>query len=95
MGVLVVIQGNILLLFLLLMALVVIVMWLAQPALEEIMLSARPVMALFMLWSMQMNVEEFVVQEITGNPMIIHVSPVWLPVSTVLEMERMIVPVAL
>jgi hypothetical protein len=47
-----------LMLSLLLMALVIIVILLAQPALEGLIVNARSVMAQLMLWLMEMSAEE-------------------------------------
>jgi hypothetical protein len=47
-----------------------------------------------MVWSMEMSVEEFVVQDSSGDHQIILVSPVCHLVLTVLELEQMTVTVA-
>jgi hypothetical protein len=70
-AVLLVLQGNTILLFLLLTAHVVIVILLAQPALEELILNARSVMAQLMLWLMEMSAEEYVVELLIGEHRII------------------------
>jgi hypothetical protein len=57
-AVLPVLQESILLLFLLLMAYVITVMQPAQPALEELILSAQSVTLLLLYWLMEMNAEE-------------------------------------
>jgi hypothetical protein len=68
---LVLLQGNTLLLFLLLMALVLTVILLAQSALEELILNARSVTLLFLLWLMEMSAEECAQQDSFGNHQII------------------------
>ena len=92
---LLVLEESILLLFLLLMALVLTVMWLAQPALEDFTFNVRSVTLLLMLWLMEMNAEECAQQEHIGEHWIILVSPVWLPVLIALGLELMTVTVAL
>jgi hypothetical protein len=73
-------EESMLILSLLLMALVIIVMWLAQPALEELILSARSVMVLFLLWIMEQNAEECVYLVSSGEHQTIAVRLVQLPV---------------
>jgi hypothetical protein len=63
-------------LFLLLMALALTVILLAQPALEDFILSARFATLLLMLWLMEMSAEEYVLELTTGGHQIILVSPV-------------------
>jgi hypothetical protein len=67
------------------MALVIIVMQLAQSAVEGLILSVQSVMALLMLWLMEMNAEEYAVQEHIGEHQIIHANPVLPPVLTALD----------
>jgi hypothetical protein len=93
--VLLVLQENILLLFLLLMAHVLTVMQLAQPALEGFILSARSVTLQLLLWLMEMNAEECAVELTIGEHQIILVSPVLLLVLTALGLELMIAIAAL
>jgi hypothetical protein len=84
-----------LMLFLLLMAHAIIVMQLAQPALEDFTLNVRSVMALLLLWLMEMSAEEYVVQEHIGEHQIIHANPVLVLVLTALGLELMTVTAAL
>jgi hypothetical protein len=84
-----------LMLFLLLMALVIIVMQPAQPALEEPMLNAQFVTLLLMLWLMEMSAEECALELTIGKHQIILVSPVMQVVQAALGLELMIVIVAL
>jgi hypothetical protein len=93
--VLLVLQESMLMLFLLLTALVIIVMQLAQPALEGLTLNAWFVMAQLLLWLMEMNAEECALELTTGGHQIIHASPVWLPVLTALGLELMTVTAVL
>jgi hypothetical protein len=93
-AVLLALQESMLMLFLLLMALVIIVMQLAQPALEGLMLNARSVMALLLLWLMEMSVEECALELTFGDHQTILVSPVLPPALTALGLELMIVAVA-
>ena len=91
---LIVLEGNILMLLLLLMELVIIVMPLAQPAQEGLILSARSVTLLLLLWLMEMSAEEYAVQLTIGDHQIIVVSPVLPPVLIALGLELMTVTVA-
>jgi hypothetical protein len=81
-------------LFLLLTALVIIVMQLAQPALEDFILSARSVIHQLLLWLMEMSAEECALELTIGGHQIILVSPAWLHVLAVLGLELMTVTVA-
>jgi hypothetical protein len=93
-AVLLVLQESMLMLFLLLTAFVIIVMWLAQPALEGFILNAQFVALLFLFYQEQ-NAGEYAMGLIIGDHQIILVSPVWLIVLTALELELMTVIVAL
>jgi hypothetical protein len=92
---LVLLLGSILLLFLLLTALVLTVILLAQPALEEFILSARSVALLLLFWLMEMSAEECALELTIGDHQIILVNPVCLLVLTALKLELMTVTVAL
>jgi hypothetical protein len=72
--VLLVLQESMLILYLFLMALVIIVMQLAQPALGELILNARSVILLLLHWLMEMSAEDYVVQEHIGEHQIIVVN---------------------
>jgi hypothetical protein len=92
--VLLVLQESILLLSLLLMAHVITVMQLAQPALEDFTLNAQFVTLLLLLYQEQ-NAEECVVRDNIGDLLITHASPVWLLVLIALGLELMTVTAAL
>jgi hypothetical protein len=91
---LVLVQESILMLFLLLMAPVLTVILLAQPALEDFTLNARFVTLLLLFWLMQMSAGECAVELTIGEHQIILVSPVWLPVLIALELDLMTVTAA-
>jgi hypothetical protein len=93
MGVLLVLEESMLMLFLLLMAHVLTVILLAQPALEDFTLNAQSAMALLLLWLMQMNVEECVLELTIGDHQTIHVSHVLPLVLIASGLELMIVAV--
>jgi hypothetical protein len=80
-----------LMLFLLLMAHVLTVILLAQPAQEELIHLVLLVTLLLLLWLMEMSAEEYAVKLTIGEHQIILVSPVWLLVLTALGLELMTV----
>jgi hypothetical protein len=89
---LVLLLGNILLLFLLLTAFVLTVMWLVLPALEGFILNAQSVMVQLLPYGQaRQNVEGYAQLDNIGSHQIIHANPVFLLVSIVLELELIIV----
>jgi hypothetical protein len=93
--VLLVLEESMLMLFKLLMEHVIIVTLLAQPALEDFILNALFVTLQLLLWLVEMNAEEFALELTIGEHQIILVSPVWLLVLIVSELELMNAIVAL